>query len=72
MPAMKDKLKVYLDNCCFNRPFDESSQLLVRWETEAEPFDYTKFHHTLFEGMTFDELCEAAFKAGEEAEQNEI
>ena len=37
-----------------------------------EPFDYTKFHHTLFEGMTLDELCEAALKAGEEAEQSEI
>jgi hypothetical protein len=64
MPAMKDKPKVYLDNCCFNRPFDEPSQLLVR-------LDYTKFHHTLFEGMTLDELCEAASKAGEEADKRE-
>ena len=35
---MNDKPKVYLDNCCFNRPFDEPSQLLVRLETEAVLF----------------------------------
>ena len=27
--------KLYLDNCCFNRPFDDQSQVLVRLETEA-------------------------------------
>jgi len=32
------KLKLYLDNCCFNRPFDDQSQLLVRLETEAKLF----------------------------------
>ena len=32
------KPKIYLGNCCFNRPFDESSQLLVRWEAEAVLF----------------------------------
>jgi predicted nucleic acid-binding protein len=30
--------KLYLDNCCFNRPFDDQSQLLVRLETEAKLF----------------------------------
>lgn len=29
------KLKLYLDNCCFNRPFDDHSQLIVQLETEA-------------------------------------
>lgn len=27
---------VYLDLCCFNRPFDEQEQLLVRLQTEAK------------------------------------
>jgi len=31
-------MKLYLDNCCFNRPFDDQSQLLVRLETEAKLF----------------------------------
>ena len=29
------KLKIYLDSCCFNRPFDALSQDLVRLECEA-------------------------------------
>lgn len=29
-------MRVYLDNCCYNRPFDDQSQLKVRLETEAK------------------------------------
>ena len=29
-------MKIYLDNCCFNRPYDDQSQLRVRLETEAK------------------------------------
>jgi predicted nucleic acid-binding protein len=29
-------MKVYLDNCCFNRPFDNQSSLVIRLETEAK------------------------------------
>ena len=29
-------MKVYLDNCCFNRPFDDQSSLIIRFETEAK------------------------------------
>ena len=29
------KIKIYLDSCCFNRPFDELSQDRVRLESEA-------------------------------------
>ena len=31
-------VRVYLDNCCFNRPFDDQSRLSVRLETEAVLF----------------------------------
>jgi predicted nucleic acid-binding protein len=27
---------IYLDNCCYNRPFDDQANLLVRLETEAK------------------------------------
>lgn len=27
---------VYLDNCCFNRPFDDQAQMRVQLETEAK------------------------------------
>ncbi len=29
-------MRVYLDNCCFNRPFDDQRQLRIRLETEAK------------------------------------
>jgi len=29
-------MRVYLDNCCFNRPFDDQSQARVRLEAEAK------------------------------------
>jgi hypothetical protein len=29
-------IRVYLDNCCFNRPFDDQGQVRVRLETEAK------------------------------------
>jgi hypothetical protein len=32
------KPKLYLDNCCFNRPFDDQSQLKVSLETQALAF----------------------------------
>lgn len=28
-------MKIYLDNCCLNRPFDDQSNLRVRLESEA-------------------------------------
>jgi len=30
------KMRVYLDNCCYNRPYDEQSQLRVIQETNAK------------------------------------
>ena len=33
-----EKFKIYLDNCCFNRPFDDISQILVKNEAIAKMF----------------------------------
>ena len=30
--------RIYLDNCCFNRPYDDQTNLLVQLETEAKLF----------------------------------
>jgi hypothetical protein len=32
------KWRVYLDNCCYNRPYDDQNNLLVFLETEAKLF----------------------------------
>ena len=29
-------MKIYMDNCCFNRPFDDQSQIRIRIESEAK------------------------------------
>ena len=30
------KIKIYLDNCAYNRPYDDKNQLIVRMEAEAK------------------------------------
>lgn len=29
-------MRIYLDNCCFNRPYDDQSQFKIRIESEAK------------------------------------
>ena len=29
-------MKIYLDNCCYNRPFDDQSQMKIHLETQAK------------------------------------
>lgn len=44
-------MRVYLDNCCYNRPFDDQSQ--------GDTFDYTEWRKlNLFQGETVDSLCD--------------
>jgi hypothetical protein len=40
------ELKIYLDNCCYNRPFDDQSHLVIRLETEAK----MQIQHTVKSG----------------------
>jgi predicted nucleic acid-binding protein len=39
-------MKVYLDNCCFNRPYDVQEQLSIKLETQAKLF----IQHLVYEG----------------------
>jgi predicted nucleic acid-binding protein len=34
----KKKLNIYLDNCCFNRPYDDQTQVRIEIETKAKLF----------------------------------
>jgi predicted nucleic acid-binding protein len=36
MPQRRIKYRIYLDNCCFNRPYDDQTQLKVYLETQAK------------------------------------
>ncbi len=31
-------MRIYLDNCCFNRPYDNQTYEIIRLETEAKIF----------------------------------
>lgn len=35
-------MKIYLDNCCFNRPFDNQSGIRVKLETDAKLYVQSK------------------------------
>lgn len=37
-------MRVYLDNCCFNRPFDDQSSLTILLETEAKLSIQNRIH----------------------------
>ena len=43
------KYRLYLDNCCFNRPYDDQTYLLVQMETEAKLFIQKAILHNTFE-----------------------
>ena len=34
--VLNETMRIYLDLCCFNRPYDDQSQVRVRLETEAK------------------------------------
>jgi hypothetical protein len=61
-------MRLYLDNCSFNRPFDEQDQFKIRLETECflrESFDYTKWRGSLvkkFEEMSVEEVSKLAMQ----------
>ena len=57
-------MRLYLDNCCFNRPFDDQSTLTIRLETEAEQekFDYTQWRQPLFAELSGEEISHRAME----------
>ena len=46
---MYTKHRIYLDNCCFNRPYDDQSYLYVQMETEAKLFIQQAILNNMFE-----------------------
>ena len=43
------KQRIYLDNCCFNRPYDDQSVIRNYLETEAKLFIQAGILHNIFE-----------------------
>jgi hypothetical protein len=43
-------MKIYLDNCSYNRPFDDQCQII------REPIDYTKWQREHYASLSVSEL----------------
>ena len=58
------KIRVYLDNCAYNRPYDNQNDINIRLESEAklfiqvlrESFDYTEWQRSLYGNIGVKEL----------------
>lgn len=68
-------MRVYLDNCCYNRPFNEQTQLCVRFGdvdaerfitlTIREPENYTEWRRrNMYVGETVHQVAERARASG--------
>jgi predicted nucleic acid-binding protein len=42
-------MRIYLDNCCFNRPFDDQRQIRIKLEAEAKLYIQEKIRRKEFE-----------------------
>ena len=41
MPGVNNTSKIYLDNCCYNRPYDDQSQIRISLEAQAKIYIQT-------------------------------
>ena len=59
-------MKIDLDNCCFNRPFDDQSYMNISLETQAKLMiqtvilDYTKWQQEHFDNMSLETFVNQA------------
>lgn len=42
-------MKIYLDNCCYNRPFDDQTQMKIHLETQAKLYIQAKIKEGLYD-----------------------
>ncbi len=42
-------MKIYLDNCCYNRPFDDQTQMKIYLETQAKLYVQTKIKEGVYD-----------------------
>ena len=42
-------MRIYLDNCCYNRPFDDQSQIKIHLETQAKLYIQAKIKEGVYQ-----------------------
>ena len=50
-------MRIYLDNCCFNRPYDDQSSFRVLLETQAKLYVQEKVRQGLYDLVCSCCLC---------------
>jgi len=60
-------MKVYLDNCSYNRPFDDQSQMRIYLETQSKPLDYIKWQKEHYADMSVSEINRRAVEYAKNA-----
>jgi len=59
-------LKIYLDNCCYNRPFDNQNDLVIREETQAKLFIQSLIKYKVIElvysSISLQEILDSPFE----------
>lgn len=62
---------IYLDNCCYNRPFDDQSQLLISLQTEAKLFVQQGIKEEAF-GLVWSAILDIENDANPDMERRKI
>ena len=69
-----DKLKIYLDNCCYNSPFDDLSQAKVKNEANAKMFIQSLIKYNsislCYSFMSLFEINDSPFEENKQHIQN--
>lgn len=47
--AVNKALRIYLDNCCYNRPFDDQTQMKIHLETQAKLYIQAKIREGAYD-----------------------
>ena len=54
-------MNIYLDNCCYNRPYDDQTSIIIQ-----EKFDYTKWQREYFDAKSPEEISAEASRFEQE------
>ena len=65
-------LRIYLDNCCYNRPYDDQSQLSISLEAQAKLHIQEKIRENRYELASSDMLNYEVHNSPYETQENAI
>jgi len=68
---MTNKLKIYIDNCCYNRPFDNQNDTVIYRETQAkleiQSLVKYKMFDLIYSSILIQEITDSPFEENSKA-----